>query len=351
MRRDLLLCSTVVVWVSGLLCVPQVRADSMGLLTGPTTGTSFQFGQDIARVARSVGLEILVKESEESIDNIQRLVSRENAALGIVQSDVLGFLSRSEDPDVRRISERLRVVFPLYHEEVHLLARREIRRFEDLDGTRVVVGTKGSDHWLTSNHLLRMIGIKPTERIELPPPEGASAVLRGKADALVYVGDKPVKLFTTFQELQKNQQFAPPVRAVHFVPLTHPSMLQEYAAATIGPDDYPWLSEAIPTVAVKAVLISFDFSSRGNPSYQKRCDQLAKLGAAIREGFTGRSHSSKSLQRSGHPKWREVDLNQDLGIWKRDACSQPAAPEPAIETEDAVVKTLTDILKGKKPSR
>ena len=35
------------------------------------------------------------------------------------------------------------LVFPFYNEEVHLLARREIRRFEDLDGKRVVVGTSG----------------------------------------------------------------------------------------------------------------------------------------------------------------------------------------------------------------
>jgi TRAP transporter TAXI family solute receptor len=351
MRCYLLFCSAVVVWVSGLLCVPQVKADSIGLMTGPATGTYFQFGQDIARVARTVGLEILVKESEESIDNIQRLVSQENAALGIVQSDVLGFLSRSEDPDVRRISERLRLVFPFYNEEVHLLARKETQRFEDLDGKRVVVGMKGSGNWLTSTNLLRMVNIKPAARIELPPPEGASAVLGGEADAMVYVAGKPVKLFTTFRELQKNPQYAPLVQAVHFVPLTHQSMLQEYIAATIGPDDYPWLSETIPTVAVKAVLISFDFSSRSNPYYQKRCEQLAKLGRVMREDFAERSHSSKSLQRAGHPKWREVDLNQDLGIWKRDTCSQLAIPEPAKEKEEDLVKALTEILKGKRPSR
>jgi uncharacterized protein len=351
MKRYLLFCSTVAVWFSGLSWVPQVNADSLGLMTGPTTGTYFQFGQDIARVARTVGLEIVVKESEESIDTIQRLVSRENAALGIVQSDVLGFLSRSDDPDVRRIAERLRLVFPFYNEEVHLLARQEIRRFEDLDGKRVVVGTRGSDNWLTSTNLLHLINIKPTERIELPPPEAASAVLTGKADAMVYVGDKPVKLFTTFQELQKNPQFAPLVQAVHFVPLTQQSMLQGYTAATIGPDDYAWLSETIPTVAVKAVLISFDFSSRSNPYYQKRCEQLAKLGKVIRADFAQGSHSSKSLQRAGHPKWREVDLNQDLGIWKRDDCSQPPVREPASETEEAVVKALTEILKGKRPPR
>jgi uncharacterized protein len=351
MRRYLLFCSIVVVGVSGLLGVPQVKADSIGLMTGSTTGTSFQFGEDIARVAQTVGLEILVKESEGSIDNIQRLVSRENAALGIVQSDVLGFLSRSEDADVRRISERLRLVFPFYNEEIHLLARKDIQRFEDLEGKRVVVGTKGSDNWLTSNNLLRIVNIKPTERLELPPPEGASAVLRGKADAMVYVANKPAKLFATFEELQKNPQYAALVKAVHFVPLTQDSLLQDYVGATIGPDDYTWLSEDIPTMAVKAVLISFDFSSQSNPYYQKRCEQLATLGRVIREDFEARSHSSKSLQRAGHPKWREVDLNQGLGIWKRDTCSQPAEREPAVETEEAFERTLTEILKGKRPSR
>jgi TRAP transporter TAXI family solute receptor len=344
MTRYLLFCSAIVVWASSLLFVPQAKAESIGMVTGSTTGTYFQFGQDIAKLAPTAGLEILVKESEGSSDNIRRLISRENAALGIVQSDVLGFLSRSEDPHIRRISERLRLVFPFYNEEVHLLARKEIHRFEDLDGRRVVVGTKGSGNWLTSNNLLRMINLKPAERIELPPPEGASAVLAGEADAMVYVAGKPVKLFTSFRELEKNPQYAPLVKAVHFVPLKHEGMLQEYVATTIAPDDYEWLSEAIPTVAVKAVLISFDFSSRSNPYYQKRCDQLAKLGRVVRENLA-------ELQRTGHPKWKEVELDQSLELWKRDTCSQLAKPEPAKEKEEDLVTALTEILKGKRPSR
>jgi TRAP transporter TAXI family solute receptor len=267
MRRHLLLCSAIVVWGGILLYVPQAQADSIGMVTESTTGTCFQFGQDIAKVAPSAGLEILVKESEGSIDNIRLLVSRENAALGIVQSDVLGFLRRSEDPQVRRISERLRLVFPFYNEEVHLLARKEIQRFEELDGKRVVVGTQGSGNWLTSTNLLRMINLKPAARMELPPPEGASAVLGGEADAMLYVAGKAVKLFTTFRELQDNPQYAPLVKAVQFVPLENERMLQEYVATTIAPDDYEWLSEATPTVAVKAVLISFDFSSQINSYY------------------------------------------------------------------------------------
>jgi TRAP-type uncharacterized transport system substrate-binding protein len=55
---------------SSLSFVSQLRAEGIGMVTGTATGTYIQFGQDIAKVARSVGLDILVKESEGSIDNI-----------------------------------------------------------------------------------------------------------------------------------------------------------------------------------------------------------------------------------------------------------------------------------------
>src|SRR5918996_2424872 len=67
MTRYLLFSSAIVVWVSSLLCMPQAKAESIGMVTGSTTGTYFHFGQDIAKVARTAGLEILVKESEGSI--------------------------------------------------------------------------------------------------------------------------------------------------------------------------------------------------------------------------------------------------------------------------------------------
>jgi TRAP transporter TAXI family solute receptor len=325
--------------------VSPLAADSIGMVTGSRTGTYIQFGQDIARVAQGSGLDILVKESEGSIDNIRRLVSAENAALSIVQSDVLGFLSRSADPQVRRIAERLRLIFPFYNEEVHLFARTDIRRFEDLGGRRVVVGTQGSGNWLTSNNLLRMVNVEPAERLELPPPEGVSAVLTGQADAMFYVVGKPAKLFTAMVELQQDPRYAQLAKDIHFVPLTHAAMLREYAGSSIGANDYAWLSDDVPTVAVKAVLISFDFSPRTNPHYRQRCEELGKLGLAIRGNFA-------ELQRTGHPKWREVDLDQEIGIWKRDTCSHAVRrPTPAPRQQDDLLKAVTDILKSKRPTR
>ncbi len=339
-RRLLLLFGAIVVWVNGLLFVPQAQADSIGMVTGSTTGTYIQFGRDIAGVARYAGLEIEVKESEGSLDNIKRINSQENAAFGIVQADVLGFLlRRRKDPRAQWIARRLRLVFPLYNEEVHLFARKEIRRFEDLAGKRVVVGTKGSGNWLTSSNLLRMFKVEPAVRRELPPAEGVRAVLLGRADAMFYVVGKPAKLFRQVGVAQRDPQVVGRLRDVHFVPLNHEKMLQEYVSSTIGPDDYAWVDETVPTVAVKAVLVSYNFSSRISPYFSLRCDQLSKLGRVVRNNFEG-------LKENGHPKWKEVDLDAEIGIWPRDACSQPVGGRKP-KTEEDLENVLLRILRGK----
>jgi TRAP transporter TAXI family solute receptor len=342
MKRHRLFLCAIWLWWTGVLPVPQLAAQGLGMVTGSKAGTYFQFGQDLARLARTRGLDLMVKESEGSIANILRLVSAENAMLAIVQSDVLGFLRRSEDPEVRHIAERLRLVFPFYNEEVHLFARKQIRRFEDLEGKRVVVGTQGSGNWLTSSNLLLTVKVRPAERIELPPPEAVHAVLRGEADAMFYVAGKPVKLFTAVSELQKDPQYAKLVEEVHFVPLNHEDMLREYAASAIGPGNYGWVAETVPTVAVKAVLISYDFSSRRTPYYRKRCEQLSQLHRLVRDNVA-------ELKQSGHPKWKEVDLDEAIGIWERDPCSysRPRAPE----TGDDLLKAITEILKREGRSR
>ena len=115
------LCGCSVIGLLSLILLSPVQAQPIGLLTGSPTGTYYRFGQDIASVTINSGLEIVVKESEGSVDNLRRLVSQENAALAIVQSDVLGFLNWSSHPAAQRIASQLRLVFPFYNEEVHVL--------------------------------------------------------------------------------------------------------------------------------------------------------------------------------------------------------------------------------------
>ena len=310
----------------GLICLwalhPLAQAatdDAMGMVTGSRTGTYIQFGQEIAEVAKQLGLEIEVKDSQGSVDNIKRMNSKENAALGIVQSDVLGFLKRSKNPEMRQVAERLRLIFPFYAEEVHLFANKTVRTFSDLQGKRVVVGEPGSGNWLTAMNLLQMTGVQVAELLQLPPLQGVTAVLKGEADAMFYVAGKPVSLFTKVGNLITQPQFAAMLDNVHFVPLDDPRMLQEYGKALISKADYTWLSADTPTISVKAVLMSFDFSSKSSPYFKQRCQQLAQLGKALRNNIN-------TLRDQGHAKWREVDLNAPLGNWPLDRCSRQGMP-------------------------
>jgi hypothetical protein len=209
-----------------------------------------------------------------------------------------------------------------------------------------VVGSQGSGNWVTASNLLRIVNVAPSELIELPAPEGVSAVLTGQADAMVFVVGKPAKLFTAVSELQQDPRFGHLTKDIHFLPLNHPTMLQEYVTSSLGPNDYAWLQETVATVAVKAVLISFDFSSRKNAHYQQRCAEIGRLGGAIQDHFA-------ELQRNGHPKWKEVDLNQAVGTWQPDSCARVVrrTSQQAPQTPDDLLKAITDILKGKAAAR
>lgn len=307
--------------LTGSAIADDANTQSIGMVTGSRTGTYIQFGNDIAEVAKTVGLNILVKDSQGSIDNIKRMNSKENAALGIVQSDVLGFLSRSESGEMRQVAGRLRLIFPFYNEEVHLFANKSIQSFSDLQGKRVSVGEPGSGNWLTAMNLLQLTGVKPAELLKLPPLQGVTAVLKGEADAMFYVAGKPVSLFTKVGNLITQPEFAAMLANVHFVPLDDPRMLREYSSARIGQADYKdWLLADTPTIAVKAVLMSFDFSSKKTPYFVQRCQQLAQLGPAIRANLS-------QLRQTGHAKWKEINLDENVESWPLDSCSRRGTPK------------------------
>lgn len=323
------------------------------MVTGTPTGTAFQFGEDIAAVAIRHGLRILVKPSEGSLHNLRRLASGENAALAIVQTDVLGYLSWSVEPTAQHIGAQLRMVFPLHHEEVHILARKSIQQVTDLAGKRVIIGTQGSGTYLTAQRLLRIFDVTPAALIaDLPPPEALHAVLTGNADAMFHVDGKPVPLFTNLQELSGDPRYADLIDEVHFVPLPRGQLSRVYHSASIGPQDigpqdYPWVSTTTPTVAIQAVLVGFNFLQRQNTYFQMRCAQLATLGRAIREHI-------HELQRHGHPKWRDVDLKQRVSVWQPDTCSQSVRRE-LMQTEglqqdfDRILKTPIPRQSSKSP--
>ncbi len=286
----------------------------IGMVTGEKNGTYMQFGKDIQAITRNDGITVTPKPSIGSLENIRRMSSLENAAFAIVQSDVLGYLSKSNNPKFRHYARRLRLIYPFYNEEVHLFARKNIRSLEDLKGKKVVVGPKSSGTNMTAKNILNIMGIRPAQYLDDALDQGIKKVLLGTADAIFVVAGKPRKGFSSLFNSPK-QSVKKLLQQVHFVPLNDKSLLDDYITSSLSHTDYTFIKKNIPTVAVKALLVSFDFSSGKSAYYKQRCHQLGVIGQAIREKI----NTLKTGQ--FHPKWKQVDLNGDVGNWKIDKCS------------------------------
>ncbi len=153
------------------------------IMTGAPTGTYIQIGRDIAALGKECGQTLNVVESAGSLENFVGVRNRRNTQFGIVQSDVLEYLKTFEanDPDVQQAVRGVRIMFPLYNEEVHVLARKDIADLKGLAGHKIAVGKKDSGTFLTSSLILDILQVKGGERLPLNPDYNA-----GRQDGVGY---------------------------------------------------------------------------------------------------------------------------------------------------------------------
>src|SRR5207244_11326649 len=110
---------------------------------------------------RSVVINLTGFPSKGSSENVYAVYQRPGVQLGVVQSDVLAFITRLQsDQTLIKIAKKTRMVFPLYNEEVHVLGRRGIADFEDLTGQRGAIGRDGSGTFLTARPLFHGAGLR-----------------------------------------------------------------------------------------------------------------------------------------------------------------------------------------------
>ncbi len=300
---------------------------NINIYTGSKTGTYFQFGNDIKSIDDDQNqFGVTVVESSGSIDNIKRIVDdgkKGNIAFGIVQSDVLGFLSRSENELTQELAKNLRLVFPFYQEEVHILASTKIKKFSDLNDKTVAVGPVGSGSWLTAKNMFNLTDTKPLKTLRISPEEGVLAVLSGRAEAMIFVGGKPVKLFKNLEALENLKDYKKMLAKTHLLNIKDRRILDEYIESKIQEDTYSFLDKEVSTVAVLSMMVSYDDTKRNSG---EKCSIVKDFSDEV-------SKSVGILKDDGHIKWNEVELAAEVGNWKKDSCSSEESGVANIEKD------------------
>jgi len=300
----------------------------LGIMTGGAKGTYYQFGLNLKELVKSRDIRLRVDNSTGSIENLYAVYQRPYTQMGIVQSDVLAFVSRLQsDPTLKRIAIKTKMIFPLYNEEIHLLGRRELAGFDDLAGKRVAIGKEGSGTYLTAKLLFEVSDIEPAEMVSVGTDEALAQLKGGDIDAMFYVAGFPVKLFEG--DVVEEDGLA-------LIPIVNKSIVDFYPIAEIPAKTYHWQDETVNTVAVKAVLVSFNFR-RAN------CEYVGKFAQILSENMDW-------LRENGHSKWKFVDLDFPLKGWEQYDCVKKylgkkpeATPKPADDV-NPILKAVKEIL-------
>lgn len=230
--------------------------------TGGINGVYYSTGGAIAKMfnkkRQEFGGWMANQATKGSIENIKMVLDGE-VDFGIAQGNFLFDAENGEGFYAGQSKGDLRAVLGLYVEDLTIVAAVDagINTAADLKGKRVNIGVPGSSTALTSQFLLKELGIKPEEVtfLHYPDYEASERLQSDDIDAYLFIVGHPNM---SIIEATKGK------RKVHIVPLDQ-ALINEVAArkayffaTEIDPEYYDRLADKtlIPTVGVKAILFT-----------------------------------------------------------------------------------------------
>ncbi len=113
-----------------------LNAGTVTVITAPIGGPMSIMGSDMASVLDDGDkLRVLPILGKGSVQNLIDILRLKNIDMGFVTSDALEFAKTEYNiPD---IPKRVRYITRLFHNDIHIVARQEIRSLQDLQGKKI----------------------------------------------------------------------------------------------------------------------------------------------------------------------------------------------------------------------
>jgi len=279
------------------------------IVTASERGTYIQIGRDLAKfVAPDAEIDLEVLPSVGSAENVQRLRYEPGVRFALVQSDVYqAFLDQAGagNAEAGAIIKPLRVIMPLYNEEIYFIARADapFKWVHEIKDARINVGPLRSGTAMAATTIYRQMFGAPVDdaKTSFLSNEDALVKLVGdkSIDVVVVVAGQPAKLLVDMKPEARQL-----IKLLKFDPKNAGSAqaLKTYVPVTVRASSYPsLLAEDVSGVAVQAFLVTYDYQLAGS------VQRLSSFARSLCQNFP-------KLQAEGHPKWREVELAlPDLG--------------------------------------
>lgn len=292
------------------------------VLGGPIMTATLDLSTLLDDGERFEKMRVLPVVARGKMQNLWDILYLNGIDLGFLQTDSLEFLK--DDPQTKLIRDKIRYIAVMFPEEIHIIARSEIKTLQDLEGKKVSINAKGTGSSVTGPVIFRRLKINAQLEFE----DGNRAIERMKTGDLaahVYVLARP----------------AAPVAAIkadglHFLSIPfNEGFLDVYAPSEFTNKDYPNLippDQRVETIAVGNLLAVFNW-----PEKSERYLKVARFVDAFFTRFP-------ELQKPGfHPQWKGVNLAAVAPGWTRFKPAQEWLDRnPPSQTEKTVLREKFD---------
>ncbi|SFK30358.1 TAXI family TRAP transporter solute-binding subunit [Methylocapsa palsarum] len=290
--------------------------------------TCARFAEDIRNVVNDLrpnGLRVLPVLGVGGLQNVDDVLFLKGIDMGVVDEDNLRLVKKKDPYLYANIEKRIQYITKLYNSEFHVLARDEIRSYDDLRGKKVNFNLRASQTEVSAEVIFNALKID-VERTNYDNDEAIKKLEDGDIAAMIVLSGAPQ---AALAKVKKEDKF-------HFLSLDHESLPDHdlsaiasyYLPAELTHEEYPNLiaeGQSVPTVANRALLVAYAW-----PEDSQRYKKLAKF---VQE-FFGKIDQFHSAAR--HPKWSEINLSAEIPSWTR---FKPAADWLAAHQSVASLQT------------
>lgn len=294
-----------------------LNSGTVTVITAPIGGPMSVMGSDMAAVLDDgENLRVLPILGRGPAQNLIDIVMLKNIDMGFVTTDALDYVKNEYNiPD---LGQRVRYIAKLFYNEVHIIARPEIRSLQDLEGKRVFA--ERSIGLPAARAIFRRFGIRADIDSQTDPTGGLQKLIDGQGDAWIASVSRDAPIIKSV----KNDG-----GRLHLLSIPYDRSLQDiYFPSNFTSDQYPNLVPPgikIETVAAPTVLMVYNW-----PEQSERYRRTARFVNALFDKI----QILQSPPRN--PKWRDTVLSATVpGLirfkaaqeWLDGARTEPSPPQ------------------------
>ncbi len=287
----------------------QANDIAVNIIVSGLSCTCARFAEDMRNVLNDLrpdGLRILPVLGVGGLQNLNDVLFLKNIDMGVVDEDNMRFLKARDPRLYANIEQRVQYITKLYNSEFQVLARNDIKTYDDLRGQKVNFNLKDSQTEVSADFIFNKLKIDVV-RSNYDNDEAIQKVKNGELAAMIILTGAPQAALAKLKAED----------GVHFLALEKDQLpnydlkpiFDYYLPAELTHEMYPALipqGTTVPTIANRALLTAYAWPE-SSPRYKK----LTKF---VRT-FFGKIDQFHDPAR--HPKWKEVSLSADIPGWTR----------------------------------